>query len=46
MDGSKVEQDLDMKVQEVNDMKLEGSTIPVRHSSLHYEGNYYEYVSV
>jgi hypothetical protein len=38
MDGSKAEQDLEVKVQ-VNDVKQENHEIPVRHSS-NDEGNY------
>jgi hypothetical protein len=41
MDGSKAEQNLDMKIQQVNDVKLEGSIKPMRYSSLNYEGNYW-----
>jgi hypothetical protein len=40
MDESKAEKDLEMKIQ-VNDIKLEGHEIPVRHTSLNGEGNYY-----
>jgi hypothetical protein len=39
MDGSKAEQDLEMKMQ-VNDIKLEGHGTPERHSSINDEGNY------
>jgi hypothetical protein len=39
MDGSKAEQDLEMKKQ-VNDMKLDGHEVPGRHCSLNDEGNY------
>jgi hypothetical protein len=35
-----VEPDFDMKTQQVNDMKLEGLIVSVRHSSLNDEGNY------